>query len=117
MKKIKFLVLLFTLFIAWYGHSSAMQLEGCGAGECKDCHSLSVQEASKLFKGFVDTVTDTQENRVPGLWEVTVEKDGKKGIVLIDYSKSYIIDGKIIPLKEKIKLDFSKIPLSNSIIM
>lgn len=117
MKKVKFFIIVFMLLLSWYGHVSAMQVEGCGAGECKDCHSLSVQEASKLFKGFVDRVTDTKQSQVPGLWEVTVEKGDKKGIVLIDYSKSFIIDGRIIPLKEKIKLDFSKIPLSDSIIM
>lgn len=117
MKKIEIAVLLCVLVLTWYSHAGAMQMEGCGAGECKDCHSLTVKEASQIFKGFVDKVIETKESRVPGLWEVTVKKGKKKGTVLIDYSKSYIIDGKIIPIKEKIKLDFSKIPLKNSIIV
>lgn len=73
---------------------------GCGEGSCTDCHSLTVPEAKTLLKGGVDAVHGVDLAEMPGVWAVDVEKDGKRFPVYIDFSKSYVVAGNIIRLKD-----------------
>ena len=54
MKKNMLPFLLFLLLAAV--PAQAFMQEGCGAGKCSDCHSLTEKEAAALFKGNVDRV-------------------------------------------------------------
>ncbi len=103
---------------------------GCGAGECRDCHTLSRGEAGKILGGMVDNVLNVEMSPVQGLWVVDIEKGGKKIPVYIDFSKQYLIGGQIIRLGTKeditgdrmmklneIRTDVLKIPLEDTILI
>jgi len=78
--------------------SFAMSGEGCGgAGDCTNCHSLTLKEAEGLLKG-VGTVAEVKPAQVRGLYEVTLEKDGKRGLVYLDYGKKHLIAGQVFDL-------------------
>jgi thiol:disulfide interchange protein DsbC len=105
----------------------AFQKDGC-AGDCKGCHSLTQDEASILLTGFVKKVVKVEMSPVKGLWEVTVEANGKKLPVYIDFSKKYLVSGDIIKLatkesitRERIQdlnpVDVAKIPLGDALVM
>jgi thiol:disulfide interchange protein DsbC len=108
--------------------AQAFMEEGCGAGNCADCHSLSVQEAATLFKGNVDKVLKVELAEIPGLWLVEVEKDKKRYPLYIDFSKGYVVAGNIIRLKdgqnitgsrstEDKRVDLAQIPLGDALLL
>ncbi|HXV19539.1 MAG TPA: DsbC family protein [Desulfuromonadales bacterium] len=126
MKKNMLPFLLFLLLAAV--PAQAFMEEGCGAGNCADCHSLSVQEAATLFKGNVDKVLKVELAEVPGLWLVEVEKDKKRYPLYIDFSKGYVVAGNIIRLKdgqnitgsrstEDKRVDPAQIPLGDALLL
>lgn len=130
MKKIKVFLLIFVLLAATCTNLHAMQMDGCGAGECKDCHSLTQDEAESMFKGLVDKVINVEMSPVRGLWQVNVESQGKVGPVYVDFSKNYIIEGKIHNVAavhqvtkqteekfSRLDIAFSEIPVSNDIVL
>lgn len=118
------------------------QSDGCGAGKCSDCHSLSEQEAAKLIKG-IDRILKVEFAEVPGMWVVEAEKDGNKFPLYIDFSKAYLFAGNVIRLADGLdvtqqrlnrlnggqqpavkpapqppsKIDFSRIPLSDAVVL
>lgn len=124
MKVFMILVLLATLATPGY----AFMKNGCGSGKCEDCHSLSKKEAGSLLKGGVDRVLSVEQAAIPGLWEVEVERGGRKFPVYIDYSKSYVFSGNIIRLKDHMnitserqaefnRVDVSKIPVEDALVL
>jgi len=81
-------------------------------GECSSCHTLNDEEAADLLKDVVRDVKGIGFARVPGLFAVSVKgKDGRSGLVYIDFSKSYIISGVTIGIADK--KNISKIELMN----
>jgi thiol:disulfide interchange protein DsbC len=110
--------------------ASAFQKESRGAGECRDCHTLTREEAGKLLSGMVDNVLNVEMSPVQGLWVVDIVKAGKKIPVYIDFSKKYLLGAQIIRLSTKedltgarmnklneVKVDFSRIPLEDALVM
>lgn len=109
-------------------------LLGCGAKNCMECHSISKQDVAgiltKLDAGHVK-VLDIQISPVRGLWEVIFEDKGQRGVLYVDFSKQYIVSGPIIAVDKRIdvtrqkldelerdrRVDVSKIPLHDAIIM
>jgi thiol:disulfide interchange protein DsbC len=102
--------------------------EGCASGACTDCHSLTRDEAVKILGNTVDNVLSVGPSPVNGLWEVDVEKEGKRWPFYVDFSKEYLISGQIIHLDTKKNLtgsrilsmnrvDVSQIPLSGAIVV
>lgn len=127
MKKAVLPLLLLLLFFAALPVQAFMQ-EGCGAGKCTDCHSLSMQEASTLFKGNVDKVLKVELAEVPGLWRVEVEKGQQRFPLYIDFSKAYVVAGNIIRLSdgenitggrapENKRVDLAQIPLTDALLL
>ena len=88
----------FLLFMAAPAFAFAPQ--GCGAGKCADCHHLTIPEATKLLQGGVDKVLNVGFSQVPGMWVLEVEKNNQKFPLYVDFSKSYVIAGNIIRLKD-----------------
>ncbi len=86
-----------TIIIA--SSSYAMAKEGCG-GECASCHTLTTQEATGLLKKIGGTVTSVRQSPARGLYELLVEKDGQKGILLMDYGKKHVIQGTVFDLEK-----------------
>jgi len=108
--------------------ASAFMQEGCGAGACTDCHSLSVEEAKALFKNNVDRVLKVELAEMPGLWVVDVEKDHKRFPLYVDFSKSYLVAGNVIRLSdgenvssrraaELNRVDIGSIPLDDALLL
>ncbi|MDD2558109.1 MAG: DsbC family protein [Desulfuromonadaceae bacterium] len=78
---------------------------GCGAGECRDCHSLDAQEALKLLPPGADKINSVNFSEVGGLWRVDGEAQGSPFSVYIDFSKKYIIAGNVIRIKDGANID------------
>ena len=95
-----------------------------GDKECKECHKLDKKEAEALVKKLVPTgtVTDVTIAPLKSLWQISVENNGQRGTIFLDFSKKYVI-GQIIPVEQigkqppARKVDVSKIPLTDAIIL
>lgn len=119
-----------TLLLLCAQDASAFRKESRGSGECRDCHSLTREEAGKILGGMVDNVLNVEESPVQGLWMVDIAKAGRKFPVFIDFSKNYLLGGQMIRLSTKeditgarmmklneIKLDNPQIPLDDALVM
>lgn len=120
------LAALLLLFAAPAAHSFTG--DGCGGGACTDCHSLTTGEAATILGKNVDHVLSVRMSPVKGLWEVSVEKGGQRWPLYIDFSKEYVIAGRIVEAKtrknltgnrtlEMNRVDVSKIPLNGAIVV
>jgi thiol:disulfide interchange protein DsbC len=91
---------------------------------------ISKNEALALLKKLASDIQilEIRTSPVKGLWEVDIESHSKKGIIYIDSSKKYMIQGAIIDLRAKAnltqerfneinKVDISQIPLDNALVM
>lgn len=112
--------------------SFAMAKEGCG-GVCASCHTLTEKDATELINKTGATVTSVKQSPAKGLFEMLVEKDGQKGILLMDYGKKHLIQGMVVDLdkltpvsahqlgtpeqKQPTKLDVATIPTGNAVII
>jgi thiol:disulfide interchange protein DsbC len=106
----------------------AMTADGCGAGSCADCHSMTKTEAKQILGNMVDKVNHVDFAEVPGLWVAEIEKGEKKIPVYIDFSKKYLLSGNVIRLNDKEnvtqsraakmnRIDISKIPLADALVL
>lgn len=77
--------------------SYAMAKDGCG-GTCAGCHSLDNKEATELIKKTGASVISIKQSPARGLFEMQVEKDGQKGLLLMDYGKKHLIQGMAVDL-------------------
>ena len=78
--------------------------EGCGSGKCSDCHSLTAKEALKILPPGADKVDSVKFSEVGGLWEVKGQAQGRMFTVYVDYSKRYMIAGKILRLRDGVDI-------------
>jgi thiol:disulfide interchange protein DsbC len=109
--------------------SFAFGEKGCGEGQCSDCHSIEIQETKEILKDLVKEVHGVDFSEVPGLFIVDATgKNGKRGMLYMDFSKSYVVAGNFISIADKtnvskremIKLrrvDLTTIPLTDSIVI
>src|SRR5208282_1220423 len=112
--------------------SHSFSESGCD-GDCKKCHSLTNEDVMGMLKKMNSTakVVGIQMSPVKGLWEVTIDEEGRKGIFYTDFSKKFMIAGPIVELdngsnktRESIdkvqnnrKVDVSGIPLGNALVL
>jgi thiol:disulfide interchange protein DsbC len=106
---------------------------GC-EGDCTKCHAIDNQEAKGILQSLKISqaeVLGIQMSPIKGLWEVTINDRGKRGVLYVDFSKQYILPGPIVEVKtgvnktqeklgkiqEKQKVDFSRIPLPSPLIL
>ncbi|KAB0664834.1 DsbC family protein [Oryzomonas japonica] len=73
-------------------HESAVR------GDCTSCHTLSPAEATQLLKKGGGTVKSVKQAPNRGMFELLVEKDGREGIVYLDYGKKFLIQGLVLGL-------------------
>jgi len=95
-----FLLAIVLLFMAVPVFSFGGSGDGCGAGDCRDCHSLDVKEAKTILGNGIDKVHKVDFAEMPGLFVIDVEKSGQKFPVFLDFSKQYVVSGNIIHLKD-----------------
>ncbi len=124
-----FVVTLFSFIFIILLSSVSYPFGGCDS-ECQRCHTLSKEEAEDLLKTLAPDIKVIGVKMAPakGLWEIAVERSGRKGITYIDFAKENVISGQIFHIKTKENLtrksfvelqrvDFSKIPLEDSLVM
>jgi len=108
------------------GAFSASEHPGC-SGDCRECHNLDKKEAESIVKKLNPSlqVVDVKQAQVKGLWQIDVDAgEGKRGPIFLDYSKKTIlVVNQIIPLDSigkpapERKIDFSKLPLKQALVM
>ena len=113
------LVLFFSLLLPAYAWSFGA--EGCGAGECKDCHSLTKEEAFKLLPPGADRVDTVEFSEVGGLWEIKGEARGRMFTVFLDFSKQYLISGRVVRISDGTeisrKVDMSEMKTEGALLL
>jgi thiol:disulfide interchange protein DsbC len=123
----RFLLTLICLLFVTH-NAFAMSADGCGAGSCADCHSITMEETEQLLGSMVDKINHVEFAEVPGMWVVEVEKGQQKLPVYIDFSKQYLITGNVLRLNDKKnltrqrsarmnKIDIGKIPLEDALLL
>ena len=124
MKKYFFTILGFALLLSPFTSSAFSGQTGC-AGNCIDCHKLEKKEAEEIIKKIAPNgkVTEVKLSPAKGLWQIEVDAGEKKGTLYIDFSKKFLIAGQIVPIDSigkpapQRKTDFSKLPLSQAVLM
>jgi len=100
------------------------------SGDCASCHKLTEKEATEILKKTGGTVKSVKQAPVKGFFELLVERDSQKGIIYLDYSKKFLLQGmifnleklepasahKLEPPKQK-TIDVKSIPSKNAVIM
>ena len=120
-------IILFSMFITC-ATTQAKSLKSPNHN-CTECHSLSLAEAGKILKELGE-VKNVRISPVKGLWEVTLEKDGRQAVAHIDFAKKLLVTGPVFEIatekqltpapirqKEMGKIDVSSIPLTNAVLM
>lgn len=98
MSQVKHPILLALILLAFAAPVFAMS-EGCG-GECASCHAISLQEANSILKD-LGTVKSVKPAAVRGLYELTIEQQGKTGVAYLDYGKKHIISGPVYDIASR----------------
>jgi thiol:disulfide interchange protein DsbC len=97
-----------------------------GDKACTECHKLSKQEAETIVKKIAPngTVTDIKVAPIKSMWQIEVDAgEGKHGTLYLDFSKQYVVFGQLAPVESLgkkppvRKVDVSKIPLDDSIVL
>ncbi len=109
--------------------TEASAFGGCEE-DCGKCHTLTKEEAGEALRQLIPDikVIDVRISPARGLWEVSLETHGKKGIAYMDFSKENVLIGQILKIKTKKNLtkkrlselnrvDFSSIPLDDALVL
>ncbi len=123
------LVLVFSSVTFFGAQGKALGFGGCEE-DCTKCHTLNAKEAGEVLKPLIPDIKVLEVRMAPakGLWEVALESKGKKGIAYVDFSKENVFIGQIVKIKtrqnltrkrfvELNRVDFSKIPLDNALVL
>ena len=111
----------------------AFDQTGCEK-DCLKCHTISNQEVKEILKSLKvpeAEIVKIQASPLKGLWEVSIMNQGRPGLFYVDFSKSLVVSGSIVEVKtgknktreqlaklqESRRVDFSKIPLNQALIM
>lgn len=113
---------------------NAFAFGGCES-DCKKCHSLEVSEVRQILAKLHASeakVLSIEMSPIKGLWQVTVDEKGKKGLLYISFSKKYVVGGSIfevdtaanktaqtlgrMPQPERY-VNVSKIPIGDALVM
>lgn len=123
-----FTTLIACLFTSFTSFAFMTDGEGCGTGSCIDCHTLSKDEAADILKAIGGEVQGVGHAEVPGLWRIELKAQGRTIPLYLDYSKSYMIAGDIIRLKDRKNItdqrfqelnpvDTASIPLEDALLL
>lgn len=130
MKKNGFVIVGLLLFLPFLAEASVAEHPGC-SGDCMQCHKIELKEAEAVVKKLKDAgslppnaeVKDVKLAPVGGLWQIELEANGQRGAVFVDFSKKFLLNiSQIVPIEsikkpEPRKIDFSKIPLKDAVVL
>lgn len=112
MKKLFLLPIISIALLSLVSLKTVYATSGCDE-DCMQCHKLTSQEALDVLKSLKITdakIQNIQISPLKGLWEILAEREGKKGIIYVDFSKKYVIGGPIIEIKTAIDKTAEKLP-------
>jgi len=66
------------------------------SGDCASCHNLTLKEAGEITAPLGVKVKAVALAPIRGLFELLAERDGKEGLVYVDFSKKHLMQGVII---------------------
>lgn len=125
----KLLLILVTFAFAPLAYGFGTGAEGC-SGDCTACHTVKKEEAAAIMEGLVPgtVVESVGPAPVRGLYQVVVKKGEETGIVYLDFSKQFVIAGRVIDskykkdvtgekLEELRRIDPARIPLDNALVL
>lgn len=125
----RFLPLIVVVVLLSLLPSNVMAFGGCES-DCMKCHDLKPSDARTVLEPLIPDVRVEKVSIAPakGLWEILYTSNGKKNLAYLDFSLKNIIIGQIIEIKTKNNLtrdrliqisrvDFSAIPLENSLVL
>lgn len=134
MKKIFLAVLLVSVFLIFtvlvfkpFG-SLTSNLYGKSSQESEGLSTKEVQEILTKLNVPDAKIIEIKRSPIKGLWEVTLESGGRKGVIYVDVSKKYMVSGSIISVEERKditqerlieinKVDVSQIPLDDALLL
>jgi thiol:disulfide interchange protein DsbC len=96
--------------------------------DCRSCHTLTKTEAKEIFTGFQGELLSVQQAEMPGFWEIGMKVNNQNVPIYLDYSKSYMVSGNIIRLKDRKNLteesyrklnpvDLTRIPTDDALLL
>jgi thiol:disulfide interchange protein DsbC len=98
--------------------------------DCSKCHTLKKDEAAKLLKSFDQNIKilNISVGAVKYLFEVSIESNGKKGVLYIDFPKKHLFTGSLYQIQGKRnltqersseinKVNVSQIPLGDALVL
>lgn len=108
-------------------------VDACGT-DCMKCHSLTENDVQGILKKINNPdakILKIQMSPIRGLWEVSIDNNGQRGLFYIDFAKKHLIGGPIIAVdlgadktKERLaelnkdrRVDLSRIPLQGSLVL
>ena len=98
--------------------------------DCSSCHNLTIAEATEIFAEFQGEVLSVNQAEIPGLWQVGMkfQGEGQNVPLYLENSKSYLVSGSIIRIKDRKNLteesyqklnsvDISRIPTEDALLL
>jgi thiol:disulfide interchange protein DsbC len=102
--------------------------------DCQKCHVLTNQEAKEILKNVKipeAEILKVQLSPVKGIWEVSFLNQGRPAVFYVDFSKTFLLPGPVVDIKsgknrtqerlaklqESRRVDFSKIPLNQGLVL
>jgi thiol:disulfide interchange protein DsbC len=96
--------------------------------DCRSCHTLTKVEAKEIFTGLQGEVLSVEQAEIPGFWEIGLKANNQKIPIYLHYSKSYMVSGNIIRLKDRKNLteesyrklnpvDLTRIPTDDALLL
>ncbi len=126
----KYILIIFAFLFSLSAYNHNVYAFAKGEHDCSKCHTLTEEGAKELLSNFVPDVKvlGVKPGPITGVWEVTLDTAGKKGLIYIDFSKKYLISGSFIDAKTKQnitkerfdslnKVDVSEIPLGDALLL
>jgi thiol:disulfide interchange protein DsbC len=128
MRKLTIVLFIAVLFVAaFHGMSYAFAPVD---QDCSKCHTPSKEQAIKTLSEMIPDikVMNVTPSEIKGLWEISMESGGRKGIVYLDYSGKHLMAGNLFLLATKTnltqekmqdltKIDVSQVPLKDALVM
>ncbi|WP_187148446.1 DsbC family protein [Geobacter metallireducens] len=127
MKWLMRILLPFAFVSTAYGFGTGT--EGC-SGNCIACHTIKKEEVVALVKNVdpATTVESVGPSPVRGLFEIIIRHNDSTGIIYLDFSKKFLIAGRILDTGSKKdvtatalnrvrRIDPSKLPLDNALVL
>jgi thiol:disulfide interchange protein DsbC len=131
MKKLFFVVSILSIILL---QGNAFAFGGCES-DCKKCHSLNASEVQHILTKLHAEdakVLEIKMSPIKGLWQVTVDEKGKKGVLYVGFSKEYVVGGPIFEVATASNktaqtleqmpqparyVDVSKIPVNDALVL